>query len=397
MSAPPSGTSGPSGAAGAGGSPSPAPGYYPDPSIPNYIRYWNGTSWVPGTSRPAPGSAAPASAAPAAPALDESGPVFLDADPTAPAAVQGEPEQPAPAAPSAASAPSAARPVWPDPTASRPPAAAAAGGPAPAAPVWPVPAANPPGGDLPPISWRAPDGGGAARPLVPQPQAPEQPSWTTPSPVGPPAPGTPVATPPAVPQQGPAPWAEQVQELARDGGAAVPWRPVAADPFASARGHDRPGGLWRRFAARLVDTVLFAAVTGAAAVPLGSAAYHHAKDKIDAAKLTGETVKVWLLDTTTGAEAGAILLVAVLAGVLLEVLPTARWGRTLGKKLMGLKVLDIEGQLPPSFGVSLRRWALRSVLNALAVGVVGVAWALFDRPWRQGWHDKAARTFVAGA
>ncbi|MCB5181800.1 DUF2510 domain-containing protein, partial [Streptomyces antimicrobicus] len=40
-------------------------GYYPDPSIPGYIRYWNGSSWVPGTSRPAP----PA---------DETGPVFLD-------------------------------------------------------------------------------------------------------------------------------------------------------------------------------------------------------------------------------------------------------------------------------------------------------------------------------
>ncbi|MFI0896687.1 RDD family protein [Streptomyces sp. NPDC020983] len=406
MSAPPSGPSGPSGAAGAGGSSSPAPGYYPDPSIPNYIRYWNGTSWVPGTSRPAPASAAPAAssapAPPTGPALDESGPVFLDADPTAPAAVQGEPEPapsarppaPAPSAFPAPPAPATGGPVWPGPTASRPPAAASAPGPAPTAPVWPAPAANPPGGGLPPISWGAPDG---PRPLVPQPQAPEQPSWTTPSPVGPPSPAHPVAAPPAVPQQGPAPWAEQVQELARDGGAAVPWRPVAADPFASARGHDRPGGLWRRLTARLVDTVLFAAVTAVAAVPLGSAAYHHAKDKVDAARLTGETVRVWLLDATTGAEAGAVLLVALLAGVLLEVLPTARWGRTPGKKLMGLKVLDIEGQLPPSFGASLRRWALRSVLNALAVGVVGVAWVLFDRPWRQGWHDKASHTFVAAA
>jgi hypothetical protein len=26
---------------------------------------------------------------------------------------------------------------------------------------------------------------------------------------------------------------------------------------------------------------------------------------------------------------------------------------------------------------------------------VGVAWCLFDRPWRQCWHDKAAHTFVA--
>ena len=39
-------------------------GYYPDPSIPGYIRYWNGAAWGPGTSRPAP--------------AQETGPVFLD-------------------------------------------------------------------------------------------------------------------------------------------------------------------------------------------------------------------------------------------------------------------------------------------------------------------------------
>ncbi|WP_344324685.1 DUF2510 domain-containing protein, partial [Kitasatospora putterlickiae] len=32
----------------------PAPGYYPDPSIPGFVRYWGGSAWVPGTSRPAP-------------------------------------------------------------------------------------------------------------------------------------------------------------------------------------------------------------------------------------------------------------------------------------------------------------------------------------------------------
>ncbi|AUY51577.1 RDD family protein [Streptomyces sp. CB01881] len=32
----------------------PAPGYYPDPSIPGFVRYWGGTAWVPGTSRRAP-------------------------------------------------------------------------------------------------------------------------------------------------------------------------------------------------------------------------------------------------------------------------------------------------------------------------------------------------------
>ncbi|MDH6707125.1 putative RDD family membrane protein YckC [Kitasatospora sp. MAA19] len=32
----------------------PEPGYYPDPSIPGFVRYWGGSAWVPGTSRPAP-------------------------------------------------------------------------------------------------------------------------------------------------------------------------------------------------------------------------------------------------------------------------------------------------------------------------------------------------------
>ncbi|NED11603.1 DUF2510 domain-containing protein, partial [Streptomyces sp. SID9124] len=48
------------------GDESPREGYYPDPSIPGYVRYWNGASWVPGTSRPAPA------------AVEETGPVFLD-------------------------------------------------------------------------------------------------------------------------------------------------------------------------------------------------------------------------------------------------------------------------------------------------------------------------------
>ncbi|MFD8751539.1 RDD family protein [Kitasatospora sp. NPDC059577] len=39
-----------------GGDPAvaPQPGYYPDPSIPGFVRYWGGSAWVPGTSRPAP-------------------------------------------------------------------------------------------------------------------------------------------------------------------------------------------------------------------------------------------------------------------------------------------------------------------------------------------------------
>ncbi|WP_143570556.1 RDD family protein, partial [Streptomyces acidiscabies] len=162
------------------------------------------------------------------------------------------------------------------------------------------------------------------------------------------------------------------------------------------QGSALPAGLGKRFAARLVDTLVLAAVTGAAAFPLGTKAVDHVNAKIDEAKLSGRTVTVWLLDGTTSAYLGIVLAVLLLFGVLYEALPTAKWGRTLGKKLFGLEVRDIEGGEPPSFGAALRRWLVYSVPGLLAVGVVGVVWGVFDKPWRQCWHDKAAHTFVAG-
>ncbi|MEU5893471.1 RDD family protein [Streptomyces sp. NPDC047461] len=197
-------------------------------------------------------------------------------------------------------------------------------------------------------------------------------------------------------------WAQQVHRLAAPSGEdqpVAPWKPPVEDVFQAAarrQASARPAGLGKRLTARLLDTVVLVGVTGAAAVPLGTRALDHVNEKIDAAKLSGETVTVWLLDGTTSAYLGIVLAVLLVFGVLYEALPTAKWGRTLGKKLLGLEVRDIEGGEPPTFGAALRRWLVYSVPGLLAIGVVGVVWGLFDKPWRQCWHDKAAHTFVAG-
>ncbi|MFJ5728543.1 RDD family protein [Streptomyces paradoxus] len=212
--------------------------------------------------------------------------------------------------------------------------------------------------------------------------------------------GTPLS---AGPGGGQSSWAQQVHRLAGAGGGdeqpVTPWKPPVEDVFQAAarrQAEARPAGLGKRLVARLLDTVVLAALTAAAAVPLGTKAIDHVNEKIDAAKLSGETVTVWLLDGTTSIYLGIILAVLLLAGVLSEVLPTAKWGRTLGKRLMGLDVRDIEGHDSPGFGAALRRWLVYSVPGLLVVGIIGVAWCLFDRPWRQCWHDKVAHTFVAG-
>ncbi|MGW6012318.1 RDD family protein [Streptomyces sp. NPDC055210] len=243
-------------------------------------------------------------------------------------------------------------------------------------------------------------------PAQPSPAAPapqQQSTPTVPPQAVPPQAVTPQAQAPmsAGPGGGQPSWAQQVHRLAGadEDQPVVPWKPVREDPFQSvvrSQAEARPAGLGKRFAARLVDTLVLAAVTGAAAVPLGTRALDHVNEKIDAAKLSGETVTVWLLDGTTALYLGIVLAVLIVFGVLYEALPNAKWGRTLGKKLFGLQVRDIEGGDPPSFGLALRRWLVYSVPCLLGIGVVGVVWGLFDRPWRQCWHDKAAHTFVAG-
>lgn len=243
----------------------------------------------------------------------------------------------------------------------------------------------------------------------PRPQvSPQQPAGPRPPVAG--QPQGPAAQPPGgqVPAQRQVPgWPPQAQPVPRRPGPAgppagptpervVPWKPPVDNPFQQlAQAQGRPAPLARRFLARLLDTVLLLAVVGAAAFPLWGRATDHIDEKVQQAKQSGETVTVYLLDGTTGLYAGLVLGLLLLLGVLFEALPTAVWGRTLGKKLCGLRTLDIEGHDKPSFGAALRRWLVYGVLGLLLIGIVNVLWCLFDRPWRQCWHDKAARTFVA--
>ncbi|MEV5653227.1 RDD family protein [Streptomyces sp. NPDC052291] len=508
------------------GDESPREGYYPDPSIPGYVRYWNGASWVPGTSRPAP----PQDGTAPAP-VEETGPVFLDdrpdgegrpepatawqADATrqagfggdrdrrvswggpgarpaleggtrAPGSAERADRAPADAAPAAARAsdprvpssnagragtdeavrppqpgpdgmdeavlPSQARPAGADEavqpgrarpaveggtrapgSAERADRARADAAPAPentvairvarpGADTARPPAENtvairalrrPDAGQQPPtegtVSIRALNAAPRppALPAAPTPVPPPQTGpasgapWGQQGPVSQPAPA-PQPAPQAHPAPQPAPQAQSVPHQApapAPQAQPAPWKPPVDDHFqrlAAARASGRPAPLGKRFAARLIDTVVLGALTAAAAVPLAARAADHIDDKIDAAKLSGETVTVWLLDSTTAALGGAVLGVFLVLGMLLDALPTAKWGRTLGKKLCGIDVRDMESHEAPGFGAALRRWLVYAVPGLLVVGAAGVLWCLIDRPWRQCWHDKAAGTFVAG-
>ncbi|MFC7920749.1 RDD family protein [Streptomyces cinereoruber] len=471
-----------------GGGEVPQAGYYPDPSIPGYIRYWNGGAWVPGTSRPAPSEGdvpphPPAAAVPAGP-IPAPGPAPAPTPAAAPErpATPSVPAQAQAPDPTPAQAPARSQPQAPaQEQAPHVPAQASAPAPAPVAAQAPAPARTPAPAAVPTVeetgpvffdeepppaepasawqadtsrqtgfggdrdrkvSWGAPrtpdprtpaewpvageqaeaqapvqaqpqapapapadprPTGGAARlggmPVTPIPTPAPQPR-PTPEPAPAPAPATPswaqpqTQQPQPQPQAQPQPQPQQSQEQQP----VVPWKPPVEDPFlqaARAQASARPAGLGRRLVARVIDSVVTGALAGAAAFPFVTAALDHIEGKIEAARQSGTTVQVWLVDSTTSVQFGIVLAALLVIGLLYEVLPTAKWGRTLGKKLCGIQVRDIEAHEPPTFGGALKRWLVYGVLGLLAVGVLNVLWCVFDRPWRQCWHDKAARTFVA--
>ncbi|MCM1967559.1 RDD family protein [Streptomyces sp. G1] len=152
----------------------------------------------------------------------------------------------------------------------------------------------------------------------------------------------------------------------------------------------RPAGLVRRATARLLDSLVYAAVATGVALPLVPGATAHLQAKVDAARAGGRTTTVWLLDGTIAGSLGLVLGAVLLFGVFYEALPTARWGRTPGKKLFGVRVLATATLRPPRFGAALRRWLVYALL-----GLPGALWALADRPRRRTLHDRAARTYVA--
>ena len=82
---------------------------------------------------------------------------------------------------------------------------------------------------------------------------------------------------------------------------------------------------------------------------------------------------------------------------------SANSGQTLGKRLLGIKVVRLESEERLGFGRSLRRWSrlgLPTLLwpllrrRACSCRLIDCLFVVIDRPLHQALHDKAAATVV---
>ncbi|GIF65080.1 hypothetical protein Ais01nite_31150 [Asanoa ishikariensis] len=115
-----------------------------------------------------------------------------------------------------------------------------------------------------------------------------------------------------------------------------------------------------------------------------------------------------LMQMAPSAEASRLQLVILIIACALwfayEVPAVANTGQTLGKRVVGLRVVRVDGAPKLGFGRSLRRWNLLGLPMLFWTCCVGFIWQIVDcfwltvdRPLHQALHDKAARTVVVVA
>jgi uncharacterized RDD family membrane protein YckC len=338
----------------------PEAGYYADPSIPGYIRYWDGTQWVPGTSRPAPDL----------PQQQES----------------YEPAQGAYGYDEAALQESVAAQLTQVPAAS---------------------IAEP--ADMPNVAL-APEPPFATEPafapaLAPQsdylPQSDYPPQHDAPTPESPVASSVATMVVPSA--------------FANRGGYGSGWSgggsPFDAIPglYRSNEQEEEPAerdvrvvelaSAGSRVLARIIDLCIAVVFSLPATVTLLLIAHRHDHQYVDQLRLHAKTTYRTLgMDAMGIALWAAALVVVLLIAIIVEAYRLPRTGQTTGRRLVGVQVVTAGTADEVSSGAAMTRaflfwlFALIPVVDVLALG--GVLWG---RPYRQGLHERLSRTLTIRA
>jgi uncharacterized RDD family membrane protein YckC len=130
-----------------------------------------------------------------------------------------------------------------------------------------------------------------------------------------------------------------------------------AAPTAAGTTTDARAGFWIRFGAALVDGLLLGIVSS-------------------------------ILQIVGGASGYAL---GILVGIAYYTYFEGSTGQTIGKRAVGIRVVDIAGGGPIGYTRAFIRYVGRIV--SFVVVLLGYLWMLWD-PQKQTWHDKMANSIV---
>ncbi|WP_030321063.1 RDD family protein [Streptomyces sp. NRRL B-3229] len=160
-------------------------------------------------------------------------------------------------------------------------------------------------------------------------------------------------------------------------GAGDPYGGGPADPLAGMPPL-APSG--RRTLARIIDMILVGIVVWLITWGFGVSEYDVSSDNMQVGKSLAQSALA------------AVLYIAY------DTVLITRSGQTLGKKWLGMRVANLDNGSTPSVQSTLTRSAVLWIPFAFCCACVWTAisggWSYFDKPYKQGLHDKAAKTVV---
>ncbi|MFI6011473.1 RDD family protein [Streptomyces sp. NPDC051243] len=156
------------------------------------------------------------------------------------------------------------------------------------------------------------------------------------------------------------------------GGGGYPTDPLAGMPPLADSG--------KRTLARIIDMILVGVVVWLLTWGFGVTEYDVNTDEVEYSKSVVQSV------------VAAVLFMGY------DTVLTARTGQTLGKKLLNMRVANLDNGATPSVQTSLIRAAVLWIPFAFCCACIWTAicggWSFFDKPYKQGLHDKSAKTVV---
>ncbi|OPG05849.1 hypothetical protein B1R27_19925 [Streptomyces sp. GKU 895] len=156
------------------------------------------------------------------------------------------------------------------------------------------------------------------------------------------------------------------------GGGGYPTDPLAGMPPLADSG--------RRTLARIIDMILVGIVVALLTWGFGVNEYDVDADKVEYGKSLAQS------------------LVAALLYIGYDTFMITKSGQTLGKKWLKMRVANLENGSTPSVQTALIRslvlWIPFAFCCACVWTAIAGGWSFFDKPYKQGLHDKAAKTVV---
>ncbi|MGW4730383.1 RDD family protein [Streptomyces shenzhenensis] len=136
----------------------------------------------------------------------------------------------------------------------------------------------------------------------------------------------------------------------------------------------------KRTLARIIDLILVGIIVWLLTWAFGVREYEVNSDRVEVGKSFAQS------------------LIAAVLYIAYDTVLISRTGQTLGKKWLGMRVANLDNGSTPSVQTALVRALVLWIPFAFCCACIWTAicggWSFFDRPYKQGLHDKAAKTVV---